>query len=100
MERAFRVVKRTFLIAGLLLLLAVPVSAAVSTAVHYQGTCSDTSGTGWACSRWEYAAAEMFWALFIFIPFLFLATLVYLGMSLAQFIAAKPWKRRSRRQDA
>ena len=86
MERAFRVVKRIFLIAGLLLLLAIPVSAAVSTALHYNGTCRGTQGVGWACSGWEYAAAEMFWALFIFIPFLFLATLVFLCMKITSLL--------------
>jgi hypothetical protein len=38
----------------------------------------------------------MFWAMFIFIPFLFIATLVFLGMSLAQFIVSLAQKRRQK----
>jgi hypothetical protein len=78
------------------LLLVVVAIGAFSALFNWQGVCDQADGTQVPCSRLDFALGEMFWATFLFIPFFFIATLVYLGMSLAQFIAAKPWKRRDR----
>ncbi len=96
MNRAFRIIKFIFLIVGLLLLLAIPVSGLVSTALHWEGVCYGRPSGQWECPWWEYAGDEMFWAMFIFVPFLFIATFVFLGMSLAQFIVALVQKRRQK----
>ena len=88
MERVFRLLKRITLIAGLLLLLAVPASGLISTARNYAGVCYGFTDGQAPCPWWQYAVNEMFWASFIFIPFLALATLLWLGMSAAQFIAS------------
>jgi len=94
MNRAFRIIKLVFLVIGLLLLLAIPVSGLISAAVNWKGVCYGFTDGQWQCSWWEYARSEMFWVMFIFIPFLALATVVFLGMSLAQFIASRIQKRR------
>jgi hypothetical protein len=96
MNRAFRIIKFIFLVIGLLLLLSIPVSGLVSTAVNWKGVCYGFTDGQWECPWWEYAGDEMFWAMFIFIPFLFIATLVFLGMSLAQFIVSLAQKRRQK----
>jgi hypothetical protein len=96
MNRAFRIIKFIFLVIGLLLLLSIPVSGLVSTAVNWKGVCFGFTDGQWECPWWEYAGDEMFWAMFIFIPFLFIATLVFLGMSLAQFIVSLAQKRRQK----
>ena len=96
MNRAFRIIKFIFLVIGLLLLLSIPVSGLVSTAVNWKGVCFGFTDGQWECPWLEYAGDEMFWAMFIFIPFLFIATLVFLGMSLAQFIVSLAQKRRQK----
>jgi hypothetical protein len=96
MNLAFRIIKFIFLVIGLLLLLSIPVSGLVSTAVNWKGVCYGFTDGQWECPWWEYAGDEMFWAMFIFIPFLFIATLVFLGMSLAQFIVSLAQKRRQK----
>ncbi len=87
MQRAFRIVKRVFFILTLLLLLTVPVVGLASAAFNWQGICYGFTDGESPCSWWEFASREMFWATFIFVPFLFLAAVAYLGMSLAEFIA-------------
>jgi len=96
MERAFRIIKRITLLIGLLLLLAVAVIGVVSALTNWQGVCDDVSGGQIACTRLQFALREMFWGAFLFIPYFFIATLAYLGMSLAQFIASLVQKRRQR----
>lgn len=95
MQRAFCIVKRVFLVLTLLLLLAVPVVGLVSAAFNWEGVCYGFTDGESPCSWWEFARNEMFWAMFIFVPFLFLASLVYIGMSLAEFIAGLVRRRRS-----
>lgn len=97
MERAFRVVKRIFLILTVLLLIVVAAIGLFSALFNWQGVCDQADGTQAPCSRLGFAINEMFWATFLFIPFFFIATLVYLGMSLAQFIAMLVVKRRAKR---
>jgi hypothetical protein len=98
MERTFRRIKRLLLIIGLVLLLVVPVSGVVSAALHWQGFCTPGPGVVLIeCSWMEYAFQEMFWALFIFIPYLFVVVVVLLGMTLIQFIAALRGRRERRR---
>lgn len=93
MNRLFRIIKLFFLVVGLLLLLAIPVSGLVSATLNWEGICTNLDVQA-PCTWWEYAGNEMFWAIFIFIPFLFIAALVFLGMSLAQFIVSLVQKRR------
>ncbi len=93
MNRLFRIIKLIFLVVGLLLLLAIPVSGLISTAMNWEGVCTNLD-VQTPCTWWEYAGNEMSWAIFIFIPFLFIAALVFLGMSLAQFIVSIVQKRR------
>ncbi len=86
MSRAFRIIKLVFLVLGLLLLLAVPVTGLISAAVHWDGLCEGQAGEPSPCSWWEFAVKEMFWVMFIFIPYFFAAAVAWTGMSLAQFI--------------
>ena len=94
MNRAFRIIKLVFLAAGLLLLLAIPVTGLISTAVNWQGFCYGFSDAQAPCSWWEFARDEIFWSIFIFIPYFFIAALLWMGMSLAQFTRALVDKRR------
>jgi hypothetical protein len=87
--RAFRIIKLIFLVASITLCLALPVAGLVSTARGWDGTCQNSNHNQRACPWWEYAGTEMFWASFTFIPLLFLATLVWLGMAVLQLIVAK-----------
>jgi hypothetical protein len=95
-NRAFRIIKLIFLIASILLCLAIPAAGLVSTATGWKGSCSGFDDGQWACPWWEYARNEMFWASFLFIPLLFVASLVWLVMAAAQFITAKVQKRKER----
>jgi hypothetical protein len=88
MARAFRIIKRVFLIVGLLLLIAIPVIGLISTGINYEGICHNSTAGQWECTWWEYAGNEMFWAIFIFIPYLFIASFMFLGMSLTEFIVS------------
>lgn len=94
MNRTIRIIKLIFLGIALLLCLAVPVIGLVSTAQHWQGICSDLNGGQLPCTWWQYARAEMFWALMVFIPFMFVTSLVWVGMALVQFIASQIGKRK------
>lgn len=94
MQRAFRIVKRVFLLLSLLLLLTVPVVGLVSAAFNWRGVCYGFTDGESPCSWWEFARNEMFWATFIFVPFLFLAAIAYIGMSLAEFISSLVRRRR------
>jgi hypothetical protein len=86
MNRTFRIIKLVFLVIGILLLLAIPATGLISAAVNWKGVCYGFTDGQAPCSWWQYARNEMFWAMFIFIPFFFLAAVVWAGMSLAQFI--------------
>jgi phosphotransferase system glucose/maltose/N-acetylglucosamine-specific IIC component len=96
MSRAFRIIKLVFLVLGLLLLLAIPVTGLISAAVHYEGVCERQAGEPSPCSWWQYAVNEMFWVMFIFIPYFFAAAVAWTGMSLVQFIQTMVRKYRSR----
>ena len=94
MERTFRLVKRLFLFLFLLLLVAVLVTGIVSAFSNYQGLCDEAAGGQVSCTRAQFALRETFWAAFLFTPFFFIAAIVYLGMSFAQFIASLVNRRR------
>jgi len=94
MHRTFRIIKLIFLVTGILLLIAIPIVGLVSTANNYHGVCLDSTNGEHPCTWMQYAGNEMFWTTFIFIPFLFLASIVWLGMSAAQFIAEMRQKRK------
>jgi len=96
MSRAFRIIKLVFLVLGLLMLLAVPVTGLISAAAHWEGVCERQAGEPSPCSWWEFAVKEMFWVMFIFIPYFFAAGVAWTGMSLAQFIQSLVRKYRSR----
>jgi len=83
-------------VTGILLLIAIPIVGLVSTANNYQGVCLDSANGEQPCTWMQYAGNEMFWATFIFIPFLFLASIVWLGMSAVQFIAEMRQKRKEK----
>lgn len=82
-------IKLVFLLAGILLCLAIPVAGLVSTVNGWDGTCRGFNHDEWACPWWEYAGTEMFWASFTFIPLLFLAAVVWLVMAALQFFIAR-----------
>jgi len=94
MHRAFRIIKLIFLAIGLLLCLLIPVAGLASTAASWNGTCYGFTDGQWPCSWWEFARGEMFWALMLFIPFLFIASLAWIGMAVAQFILVQVEKRK------
>jgi hypothetical protein len=98
MNRAFRIVKLLTLLIAILLCLAVPVSALISTATSWHGVCHGFTDGQVDCPWWKYTGYEMFWASFGFAPFLFVAAIVWLGMALAEFIQARLRKRRQKRQ--
>jgi len=87
--RTFRIIKLIFLIASVLLCLAIPVAGLVSTVRGWDGTCQGFNHDQWDCPWWEYAGTEMFWTSFLFIPLLFVATLVWLVMAATQFVIAR-----------
>lgn len=89
MERAFRLIKLVFLVLSALLCLAIPVAGLVSTALGWEGICYGFTDGQWGCPWWEYARNEMFWASFLFVPLLFLATLAWLAIALVQFVAQR-----------
>lgn len=95
MNRTIRIIKLIFLALALLLCLAVPVMGLLSTAFYWEGTCHGFTDGAWECSWWEFAQKEIFWASMIFIPFIFLVSLAWLGMALVQFIAHQWEKRRN-----
>ena len=86
MNRVFRLLIRILVIIGLLLLVVVVLIGIISTAMNWQGTCDVAEGGQVACSWFRFAFGEMFWGLFLFIPYFFLAALLLLGMSLFQFV--------------
>jgi len=96
MNRIFRIIKLVFLALGILLCLAIPVAGIVSTVTGWHGTCQGFNHDYWRCPWWEYAGTEMFWASFTFIPLLFVAAVVWLLMSAAQFVTAMVKKRREK----
>jgi hypothetical protein len=89
MGRTFRIIKLVFLVIAVLLCLAIPVLGLISTALSWHGICYGFTDGQAPCSWWEYARNEMFWASFIIIPLLLLASVTWLGMSLVQFIKSK-----------
>lgn len=96
MSRVFRVIKLVFLGLGLLLLLTIPVTGLISAASHWEGVCEMEAGQEEPCSWWEYAVNEMFWMLFIFIPYFFAAALAWAGMAVVQFVHPMVQKVRAR----
>lgn len=97
MQRAFRLIKRIFVILTLLLLLAVLVIGLASAAFNWRGVCDDIAYGERPCTWWEFARSEIFWATFLLIPFLFVAAVAYFGMSLAEFIAQFARKQKEKR---
>jgi apolipoprotein N-acyltransferase len=95
-NRTFRIIKLLFLVTGILLLVAIPIAGLVSTANTYQGVCLDSSTGEHPCTWMQYAGSEMFWASFIFIPYLFLLSIAWLGMSAVQFVVEIREKRKKK----
>lgn len=87
MKKTFQIIKLIFLFLSILLCLAIPVIGLASTAINYHGICYGFTDGQSACSWLEYARNEIFWASFIFIPLLFLASMIWLFMAALQFIA-------------
>jgi hypothetical protein len=94
--RAFRIIKLIFLTASILLCLAITVAGLASTITGWEGICYGFTDGQHDCPWWEFAGTEMFWASFTFIPLLFLASLVWLGMAVLQFVIAKVQKRKEK----
>ncbi len=89
-------IKLIFLVLSILLCLAIPVAGLVSTATSWEGICYGFTDGQHACPWWEYAGTEMFWASFLFIPLLFAASVIWLGMAATQFIMVKVQKRKEK----
>lgn len=96
MQRAFRIIKLIFLVAGILLCLAIPVAGIVSTVTGWHGMCQGFNHDTWRCPWWEYAGTEMLWASFSFIPLLFGAAVVWLAMSAVQFVSSTVKKQKEK----
>lgn len=88
MQRRFRSVSRFFWLATLFLLAIIPLFGVASALWNWHGVCLDRHGAEFACSWGRFAVQEMFWAVFLLIPFLFLAALVHLGMAFIEFIVS------------
>jgi hypothetical protein len=97
MGRTFRIIKLIFFVITVLLCLAIPALGLISTAVSWDGICYGFTDGQVPCSSWEYARNEMFWASFIIVPLLLLASGTWLGMTLFQFI--KSTKDRTRQKE-
>jgi predicted membrane protein len=82
------------LVLGILLCLAIPVAGLVSTVLNWHGICYGFTDSQSPCAWWKFAGNEIFWSSFLFIPFLFITSLIWLGMAAAQFIAAMKQKRK------
>lgn len=93
MNRTIRIIKLVFLALALLLCLAIPVIGLVSTAASWDGICYGFTDGQVPCSWWEYARNEMFWASMLFIPFLFITSLVWIAMAIVQFVHSW-WQKR------
>lgn len=94
MNRTFRIIKLVFLVIAILLCVAIPIVGLASAALNWQGICYGFTDSQLPCSWWQYAKNEMFWASFLFVPLLFLAALVWIGMAIAQFIVEQVEKRK------
>ena len=93
MKRVFRIIKLIFLVISILLCLTTPVAGLSSTVTGWEGICYGFTDGQHDCPWWEYVGREMFWVLFMFIPLLFGASVVWLAMAKLQFIMAKVQKR-------
>ena len=100
MQRTFRIIKLIFLVTGILLLIAIPIVGLASTVNNYQGVCLEATNGERPCTWIQYAGNEMFWTTFIFIPFLFLASIAWLGMSAVQFVVEMRQKRKEKASKA
>jgi hypothetical protein len=96
MQRTIRIIKLIFLAIALLLCLAIPVVGFISTVINWQGICYGFTGGQSPCSWWEFAQGEMFWASMIFIPFMFLLSVVWILIAIAQFITARWGKQKNK----
>ena len=96
MNRVFRIIKLIFLVISILLCLAIPVAGLVSTATSWEGICYGFTDGQHDCPWWEYAGTEMFWASFLFIPVLFAAAIIWLVMSVVQFVMTMVKKRKEK----
>ena len=94
MNRVFRILVRILFILGLVLFLAVVIIGIVSAAINWQGVCDVAQGSQVPCSWFRFALGEMFWGLFLFIPYFFLVATILLGMTLYQFATSMVRKRR------
>jgi hypothetical protein len=96
MNKTFRIIKIIFLGLGILLCLAIPIAGLVSTAANYRGICHGFTDGQSPCTWWEFARNEMFWASFILIPLLMMASAVWLIMAAVQFITEMKQKRKDK----
>lgn len=94
MQRIFRIIKLIFLGISILLCLAIPVAGLISTVTGWEGICYGFTDGQHDCSWWEFAGTEMFWASFLFIPLLFVASLVWIVIAIIQFVMEKGKKQK------
>jgi hypothetical protein len=59
------------------------------------GICNGFTDGQSQCAWWEYARNEMFWVSFLFAPFLFLASIVWIIMAAVQFVVGMKQKRKN-----
>ena len=100
MQRTFRIIKLIFLGISIFLCLAIPIVGLVSAFTSWDGVCYGFTDSSHGCSRWEFAWTEMFWALFLFIPLLFIAALVWILIAIIQFIMEKIRKKQQSKIEA
>jgi hypothetical protein len=97
MSGTARKINKILLILGGILLLGILVMGFISTAVNWQGVC-DIEGEGQvSCSWLQFALREIFWGIFIFIPFFLIAALINIGILLYQLIGSVATKIRMRK---
>lgn len=89
MQRILRIIKLIFLGISIFLCLAIPIAGLVSSVTSWEGICYGVTDGSHECSRWEFFWREIFWASFIFIPLLFVASLVWIVIAIIQFVTER-----------
>jgi len=92
MTKFSRKINRFLLVLGAILLAFIIIQGFVSATLHWQGVCLVESGRQEPCSWIQFALREISWGIFLFIPYFFLAALLYLAMALTQLASSLAMK--------
>jgi hypothetical protein len=68
MKRPLQIIAFLFLGAAILLVLAVPVTATISTLLNWQGICHGFTDGQRPCTWLEFARNQLFWAALLCLP--------------------------------